>query len=124
MKNTFDGQGIDTIFKGLNEGQFKLKNILSEKKEFPEQHIDLVRKYTHKNNHMSARSHIAYEGWSKFGNRNFKKLDEFYRHMNKLGELLGGLGPELSKLIRKMEKPLYKEIKKTFSNADDIIRNL
>ena len=101
-----------------------LKNLLSEKKEFPEQNVDLIRKYTSKNNHMEARSHIAYEGWSKFGNRNFKKLDEFYRHMNKLGELLGGFGPELSKLIRKMEKPLYKEIKKTFSNADDIIRNL
>ena len=44
--------------------------------------------------------------------------------MDKLGDVLGGQGPELSKLVRKMEKPLYREIKKTFSNADDIIRNL
>ena len=102
----------------------KLKNILLEKKEFPEQDVDMVRKYTHQNNHMSARSHIAYYGWSKYGNRNLKKFDEFYRLVDKLGDVLGGQGPELSKLVRKMEKPLYREIKKTFSNADDIIRNL
>ncbi|MAJ22821.1 MAG: hypothetical protein CBC24_03085 [Candidatus Pelagibacter sp. TMED64] len=103
----------------------KLIDLLLEKKvEFPEKDVDLVRKYTHQNQHQSARSHIAYYGWSKYGNRNLKKFDEFYRLLNKLGDVLGGFGPELSKLKQKMEKPFYKEIKKTFSNAEDIIRNL
>ena len=102
----------------------KLKNILLEKKEFPEKNIDIVRKYTHQNQHQYARSHIAYLGWNKFGNKSFKKFDEFYRLLDKLGLVLGGFGPELSKLKQKMEKPFYKEIRKTFSNAEDIIKNL
>ena len=102
----------------------KLKDILSEKKEFPEKNVDIVRRYTHQNQHQSARSHIAYYGWSKYGNKSFKKFDEFYRLLDKLGDLLGGFGPELSKLKQTMEKPFYKEIKKTFSNAEDIIGNL
>ena len=98
-----------------------LKNLLLEKKEFPEQDVDMVRKYTSRNNHMYARSHIAYRGWNKFGNKNFKKLDDFYRQMEKLSITLGGFGPELSKLNQKMEKVLYKDIKKKYANSAEII---
>ena len=50
-----------------------------------------------------------------------KKLEKFYKAMSELNDVFGGYGPELSKLNQKMEKQLYKDIKKQFSNAKEII---
>ena len=44
--------------------------------------------------------------------------------MYELNDVFGGYGPELSKLNQMMEKELYKDIKRNYSNAKDIIGSL
>ena len=41
--------------------------------------------------------------------------------MYELNDVFGGYGPELSKLNQKMEKELYKAIKKYYSNSAEVI---
>ena len=50
-----------------------------------------------------------------------KKLQKFYNAMMDLNDVFGGFGPELNKLNQKMEKELYKSIKKYYANAEEII---
>ena len=61
-----------------------------------------------------ARQTIAFY----LGNSKFTK---FYQAMEKMNDVFGGYGPELSKLNQKMEKVLYKEIQRNYSNAKEII---
>ena len=95
----------------------KLKNILLEKKELNPRFIKDVAKMTQRNNHTLARFQLA----KYMGN---KKLSKFYAAMEQLNDVFGGYGPELSKLNAKMEKVLYKEIQRTYSNAKEIIGSL
>ena len=44
--------------------------------------------------------------------------------MSELNDVFGGYGPELNKLNQKMEKELYKELNRTYSNAKEIIGSL
>ena len=53
-----------------------------------------------------------------------KRLIKFYDAMYELNDVFGGYGPELSKLNQMMEKELYKDIKRNYSNAKDIIGSL
>ena len=92
----------------------KLKNILLEKKELDAKHIVTIQQQTDKNNHTMARQTIAFY----LGNSKFTK---FYQAMEKMNDVFGGYGPELSKLNAKMEKELYKDIQRKFENVKDII---
>ena len=92
----------------------KLKNILLEKKEFQQVYLDKLHSLTQRNNHTDARVYLSV----MMGN---KKLENFYNAMSDLRDVFGGYGPELSKLNQKMEKELYKAIKKYYSNAKEII---
>ena len=95
----------------------KMKNILLEKKEFQQVYLDKLNSLTQRNNHTDARVFLSV----MMGN---KKLENFYKAMHELNDLFGGYGPELSKLNQKMEKELYKAIKKYYSNAKEIIGSL
>ena len=44
--------------------------------------------------------------------------------MKELNDVFGGYGSELSKLNQKMEKELYKQLYRTYSNYDDIYNAL
>ena len=77
-------------------------------------HIATIQQQTDKNNHTMARQTIAFY----LGNSKFTK---FYQAMEKMNDVFGGYGPELSKLNQKMEKQLYKDIKRKFKNAKEII---
>ena len=92
----------------------KMKNILLEKKEFQQVYLDKLNSLTQRNNHTDARVFLSV----MMGN---KKLEKFYKAMYELNDVFGGYGPELSKLNQKMEKELYKAIKKYYSNAKEII---
>ena len=92
----------------------KLKDILTEKKKFQQVYLDKLHSLTQRNNHTDARVFLSV----MMGN---KKLEKFYKAMSELKDVFGGYGPELSKLNQKMEKQLYKDIKKQFSNAKEII---
>ena len=91
-----------------------MKDILTEARNLDSKYIQKVAKYTDRNNHTQARiflTHMMRE----------KKLLKFYNAMNDLRDVFGGYGGELSKLNQKMEKELYKAIKKQYSNAKEII---
>ena len=92
----------------------KLKNILLEKKELDSKKIAEIEKLTQRNAHTTARQYLAV--W--MGNR---KLRKFYLAMAQLLDVFGGYGPELSKLNKKMEKELYKDIKRKYANSAEII---
>jgi F420-0:gamma-glutamyl ligase-like protein len=95
----------------------KLKNILLEKKALKSRNIKHVAKLTDSNNHTRARLFLSVM-------MDNGKLKKYYEAMNELRHVFGGYGPELSKLNQKMDKELYKELKRYFSNADEIISAL
>ena len=95
----------------------KLKDILTEAKNLDQKYLDKIHKMTQANNHLAARVYLSLliEGHKK-GN--------FYKYWNAASEInvvFGHTPPELSKLNQKMEKRLYKEIKKRFANSAEII---
>ena len=92
----------------------KLKEILKEKKKFQQVYLDKLHSLTQRNNHTDARVFLSV----MMGN---KKLEKFYKAMSELNDVFGGYGPELSKLNQKMEKELYKQIKKKYANSAEVI---
>jgi len=92
----------------------KMKQLLTEKKELPTNGITKIHTLTQRNNHTEARRLLS----SWMGN---DKLMSFYEAMKTLNKVFNGFPPELSKLNQKMEKALYKDLKKSYANADIII---
>ena len=92
----------------------KLKEILTEKKKFQQVYLDKLHSLTQRNNHTDARVFLSV----MMGN---KKLEKFYKAMKELNDVFGGYGSELSKLNQKMEKELYKAIKKYYLNSAEVI---
>ena len=76
--------------------------------------IQIVAKMTDRNNHTLARFQLA----KYLGN---DKLSLYYTAVENINKVFGHTPPELSKLNQKMEKRLYKEIKKRFANSAEII---
>ena len=94
----------------------KLKNILLEKRELDPKYVKELSKMTDRNNHLGARTYLSYFlGGSK------SKMRQYWDAASQINVVFGHTPPELSKLNQKMEKKMYKDIKKQFSNADDII---
>ena len=94
----------------------KLKNILLEKRELDPKYVKELSKMTDRNNHLGARTYLSYFlGGSK------SKMRQYWDAASQINTVFGHTPPELSKLNQKMEKKMYKDIKKQFSNADDII---
>ena len=101
-----------------NKKRIKVQEgVLLEKKELGANAIAAVEKFTQRNNHTEARLHLA----TLMGN---KRLAKFYNAMHELRDVFNGYGPELSKLNQKMEKELYKQLYRTYSNYDDIYNSL
>ena len=92
----------------------KLKDILTEARKLDQKNLDKIHKFTQNNNHSEARIHLA----TLLGS---DKLYRFYNAMATLNDILGGDGPEQTKLKQKMEKVLYKDIKKKYANSAEII---
>ena len=95
----------------------KLKNILLEKKDLDSKIIQKISKMTDRNDHTGARTHLSY--YLEGGNRG--KLFKYFDAASQMRDIFGHVPPELSKLNQKMEKELYKAIKKQYSNAKEII---
>ncbi len=94
----------------------KLKNILLEKRELDPKYVKELSKMTDRNNHLGARTYLSYFlGGSK------SKMRQYWDAASQINVVFGHTPPELSKLNQKMEKKMYKDIKKKFSNADEII---
>ena len=93
------------------------KKQLNEKKELDSKTIQAVAKMTQSNAHTHARIELAQ------ALRN-KRMEKAYRALYELGDYLGGYGPELAKVNTKMEKELYRQLIKNFSNYDEIYNAL
>ena len=91
----------------------KLKDILIEKKELGGAVINVIDRLTDRNNHTLARQQLAW----KMKN---KKLEKSYEAIEALNTALGHLPPELSKLRDKLDKELFAQAKKTYSDYDAI----
>jgi len=91
----------------------KLKNILTEKRELGGAKIHMIDMATDRNHHNEARRLLAVY----MGN---KKLAKVYTAIEDLNMALGHLPPELSKLRMKMDKELFKQAKKIYSDYDII----
>ena len=91
----------------------KLKDILTEKKELGGALIHKIDMLTDSNNHSMARRVLA----MAMGN---KKLASVYGSMEEINIALGHLPPELSKLRNKLDKDLFKQAKKTYSDYEQI----
>jgi len=100
--------------KKLGNKMIKLKNILTEKKELGGAKIHMIDRATDSNNHNEARRLLAVA----MGN---KKLAKVYTAIEDLNMALGHLPPELSKLRIKMDKELFKQSYKTYSDHDIIV---
>ena len=94
----------------------KLKNILLEKRELNPKYVKELSQMTDWIDHLGARTYLSYFlGGSK------SKMRQYWDAASQINTVFGHTPPELSKLNQKMEKKMYKDIKKQFSNADDII---
>ena len=94
----------------------KLKNILLEKRELNPKYVKELSQMTDRNDHLGARTYLSYFlGGSK------SKMRQYWDAASQINVVFGHTPPELSKLNQKMEKKMYKDIKKKFSNADEII---
>ena len=100
--------------KKLGNKMIKLKDILTEKKELGGAIINKIDRATDSNNHNEARRLLAVA----MGN---KKLAKVYTAIEDLNMALGHLPPELSKLRIKMDKELFKQSYKTYSDHDIIV---
>ena len=91
----------------------KLKHILTEKKELGGAVINVIDRLTDRNNHNIARQQLAWRMKNK-------KLEKSYEAIEALNMALGHLPSELSKLRNKLDKELFAQAKKMYSDYDAI----
>ena len=91
----------------------KLKHILTEKKELGGALINKIERLTDRNDHNMSRRVLA----MAMGN---KKYAQAYAGMEEINIALGYLPPELGKLRNRLDKKLFAQAKKVFSDYDAI----
>ena len=99
---------LASVQKKKNEGR------LTEKKKLGDKALLNIKQMTDRNNHTENRRKLS----SLMGN---DKLHSFYEAMATLNKVFNGFPSELNKLNQKMEKEFYKQIKKSYANAEEII---
>lgn len=90
----------------------KLKELLVEKKELEQRFIDSYAKMTDKNNHTTARWHLA----DKIGDQ---KLIKAYVGLWNIENMLGDAS-DTNRARDRLDKYLWKAAEKKYSNADAI----
>jgi len=90
----------------------KLKNILSEKKDLHQVHIDKIAALTDRNNHTKARMFLA----QMIGD---KKLVSMYGHIFELSLYLRDMS-KLRDARGRLDKELFRQAERKFSNFKDI----
>ena len=95
----------------------KLKNILLEKKDLDATLVKHIGVLTNRNAHSEARIELSKQ-------MKDKRLLLFYESMLNLNKVFQGYPCELQKLMKKIENQLYKSIKRSYANAEEIIGSL
>ena len=91
----------------------KLSGLITEKKELGGAAINVIDRLTDRNNHNIARQQLAWRMKNK-------KLEKSYEAIEVLNMALGNLPPELFKLRNKLDKELFAQAKKMYSDYDAI----
>ena len=91
----------------------KLSGLITEKKELGGAAINVIDRLTDRNNHNIARQQLAWRMKNK-------KLEKSYEAIEALNMALGNLPSELSKLRNKLDKELFAQAKKMYSDYDAI----
>ena len=101
-----------------NKKRIKVKEgVLLEKKELDPNSVKKIAQMTDRNNHTEARIVLSkLMGW--------KKGLKFYKAMMEINDVFRGYPPAASQLNNMMEKELYREMLRTWSNYDDIYNSL
>ena len=101
-----------------NKKRIKVKEgVLLEKKELDSKSVKKVAQMTDRNNHTEARIFLSAKmGW--------KKGIKFYKAMMDINDVFNGYPGGASQLNNMMEKELYREMLRTWSNYDDIYNSL
>ena len=99
---------LASVQKKKNEGR------LTEKKKLGDKALLNIKQMTDRNNHTENRRKLS----SLMGN---DRLAQFYKAMATLNLVFNGTNSEMNKLNQKMEKEFYKQIRKSFANAEEII---
>ena len=103
-----------TITEQLTE---EFGGLLLEKKELDSKIIQKISKMTDRNDHTGARTHLSY--YLEGGNRG--KLFKYFDASSQMRDIFGHVPSELSKLNQKMERELYRQLYRKYSNAKEII---
>lgn len=90
----------------------KLKNILQEKKDLDNRHIDKLEKLTDRNYHTEARKYLA----KLIGH---KKLVEMYEHIDKLHIYFRDIN-DLKSARERLDKELFDKANRMFGNFKDV----
>ena len=91
----------------------KLSGLITEKKELGGALINKIERLTDRNNHNEARKVLA----AAMGDKRFAKA---YAAMEELNVALGYLPPELGKLRDRLDKKLFIQAKKMYSDYEQI----
>ena len=92
-------------------------NLVTEKKELDQKYVKKVAMMTQRNNHTEARLFLS----TMISN---KRLLKFYKAMRELNDVFRGYPAPLSKVMSEMDKELYKQLLRKYSNYDEIYNTL
>ena len=91
----------------------KLSGLITEKKELGGALINKIERLTDRNNHNMARRVLAIA----MGDKRFAQA---YAGMEEINIALGYLSPEMRKLRDRMDKKLFAQAKKMYSDYEQI----
>jgi len=91
----------------------KLKSLLLEKKELDSKAIGYMKQLTARNNHTMARYQLALQ-------LKDKRLMKLYSGIIDIQNAYGSLPSELSKFRQSLEKDLFGQAKRMYSNYDEL----
>ena len=91
----------------------KLKTLLTEARELDPKAIKYMRQLTDRNNHTMARYHLALQMKNK-------KLMKLYSSIIDIQDAYGSLPNGVSQFRHSLEKDLFNQAKRMYSNYDEI----
>ena len=94
----------------------KLSGLITEKKELGGALINKIQRLTDRNSHNMSRRVLALA----MGGSDMKRFAQAYAGMEEITIALGYLPPELGKLRNRMDKKLFAQAKKTYSDYEQI----
>ena len=95
----------------------KLKQILTEKKALGGALINKIQRLTDRNRHNMSRRVLALA----MGGSDMKRFAQAYAGMEEINIALGYLSPEMRKLRDRMDKKLFAQAKKMYSDYNEIM---